>query len=116
MADSEISLKKIKIEHSKSAQYSSYFATGVVMSGPSETGIMHLIFYEDAININSETGTPKKEKGKYSPSFEDGDLSRIREDKARISMQLPTLLSLYELLKTRFSEEEQNKQDLPEKE
>lgn len=96
-----MSEKKVKIPHHRSNQFTSHFATGVILSGETSDGMRHLIFYADAIGIISETGT-QIDGDIYSTSIEKDDLSSFREDKVRVTMNIQSMSKLYELLHGQF--------------
>ena len=95
----------IKIEHKRSRHFTSQFATGTILSGPTPDGYYHMIFYSDVVDVVSETGI-KSAEDKYSLSIQKDDLFNHREDKARISMDEAALLRIYTLLKERFEADE----------
>jgi len=96
--------KDIKIPHHRSNQFTSHFATGVIMGGPTPDGMNHLIFYSDVIGVNSETGT-EIAPGVFKAAVQLDDIQQFREDKARISMRTESLKSLYNVLRDRFGTE-----------
>ena len=105
--------KKIfKVPHRKSPHYISDYATGTIISGPTNDGLYHLIFYSDAISINSETGinvqSIQNNKGEVIEAYElgisDGDVEDFREDKAKIALSKQAIVSLIELLKKQISD------------
>lgn len=103
--------KNIKIPHHRSPNFISEHATGVVLAGPSPDGLHHLIFYVDAIGIQSETGESIGEN-RYVTSIDPEDVLNFREDKARISLPTETLMRLYGMLHDRYGvKEEQAKDD-----
>ncbi|WP_394809619.1 hypothetical protein [Nitrosomonas sp.] len=109
--DSELQIQpdrqeSIKIPHRKSPSFISDHATGAAISGPTNDGLFYLIFYSDAISINSETGhivefTPE-ENGTteliYKLTIDPEDLDNFREDKARIALSRQALMNLRDLL------------------
>jgi len=96
---------KIKIPHRRSAQFTSHFSTGAIITGEGSDTYNHIIFYAEAVGINQETGVLLGED-RYETILEEDDLFRHREDKARITMDTPTLRRLYNTLKKRFETEE----------
>ena len=95
----------IKIMHQRLAGYSSHYATGAIMSGPSGQGTVQLVFFEDAIQIQTETGELDSEnslQSTYKVSLQPNDLLNYREDKVRITMPIQAALELSELLSSQL--------------
>ena len=104
-AESEDSPAKVlTIPHKLSKQFTSHFATGVILSGPLPDGFFQMVFYTDAIGIESERASLKEhdDTGALYEVKSDVETARFREDKVRISMPEAPLRSLYGLLKRRF--------------
>ena len=99
-----------KLPHIRSSNFSSTYVTGVVVSGK-ESGAINFIFFEDAVQVLTETlhpvGVAAGGQQEYMVSMQEGDLQSYREDKVRISMPREAAIELYELLKKRFGSGEQ---------
>lgn len=110
MEEDENVRKFNKLLHKKSPTFISEHATGVALSGPSNDGSFHFLFYADSINIKSETTNRiqsteiNKNIEHYNLTIELDDVEDFREDKARISLPYNVLISLRDLINSRLSE------------
>lgn len=93
--------KKIEIKHLRSDHFTSDFATGVIVSGPTPDGFYHVIFYADAVALEKETAV-RSEDGAYKIGIEPPDVLAFREDKTRISMPHHVLQGFVDLLGNRY--------------
>lgn len=111
--------EKIKIQHHRSPHFSSHFASGAILSGPTADGMYHITFHADAMGIKTETGTligdvvkeGSAEVAHYKTSIEQDDLEPFREDKARVTLSYRSLLSLRDLLNRQHPPETETKKD-----
>lgn len=104
--DNKAHPEKFKLPHHRSTTFVSCQASGVILSGPSNDDMWHMIFYHDTVAINSETMTKTNTPGIYTGSIEETDIVRIREDQARVSLDNAAIKSLYNLLKVRLEKPE----------
>lgn len=99
-------VKTIKLNHKPSPNFVSEFASGALLTGPTEEQMYFLTFFSECIFIENETGKlaeyNTKEDGAKEITFnltvEDHDVIHFREDKARITLSRKTLLNLKDLL------------------
>lgn len=101
-----------KILHHRSPHFSSQYAGNTVVAGPSGDGLYHLIFNTDVIGIQHETaelieptGDVTEDgylKAAYKSKINRDDLEYFREDVARITMPLSSLLRLRDVLNQLF--------------
>lgn len=96
----------IKLTHVPSSNFISDYASGALITGPTEEDMYFLTFFAECAFIEKETGylieSKPDEHGNKEVSFNLGvdsaDIKHFREDKARIILSKKTLLSLRELL------------------
>jgi len=104
------------IEHRLATNYSSQFATGVIVSGHGSSpdqlpdhAIVQLTFYDDAITVAKEY-LHNNEDGEVKTSINQPDVIIYREDKVRVSMTRSSARALYEALTRHFCPAEAKKE------
>ena len=94
-----MSKEKIKIEHHRGNDFSSHYASGMIITGPTADGLFQIHFFMDTKGIVSETGVPIDEDGiEFKVTLGEGDMIQFREDKARISLSKLTLINLQDVI------------------
>ena len=90
----------IKIPHHRGNDYSSHYATGMVLTGPTPDDLYQIHFFIETFGIQSETAVHAKddEENVFQLSIGKDDLIAFREDKSRISVTSETLLKLRDII------------------
>ena len=103
-AESEV----LKIPHHRGNDYSSHYATGIVLTGPTPDDLYQMHFFIETFGIKSETAVHANgdEENVFQLSIGKDDLVAFREDKSRISVTSETLLKLRDIIDRHLTRDE----------
>lgn len=96
----------IEVKHRPSPNFTSEYATGAFIVGPTVEDMYFLTFFADSAEVTKEIGVPveildadnKTTIGVHSLRLDNDDVEAFREDKVRLTISKKNLVELKDLL------------------
>ena len=100
----------IPIEHYKTSNFSSHYASGAFFGGPTADGMYHLTFYSDIRRLRREIGTKIEgsDPVSYNVSMDEHGVENVREDKVTVTIAAETAEKISNLIVSILDEAQKN--------